>query len=205
MKIIFDFFPVLLFFLTFKWAENNKQIATDLSNQYLHSLISGGIVSNTEAPVLLATAVVILATLSQILWLKIKKRKIEPMLWVSFILVSVMGSATIYFHSESFIKWKVTILYWVMGLILWASQTFKNKNLLRQLLSEQLTLPENAWRRLNQLWILFFIFLGALNYYVAFNFSTEEWVNFKTFGLLGLMVLFTLAQAFYVSRYISKT
>lgn len=205
MKIIFDFFPVLLFFLTFKWAENNKQIATDLSNQYLHSLISGGIVSNTEAPVLLATAVVILATLSQILWLKIKKRKIEPMLWVSFILVSVMGSATIYFHSESFIKWKVTILYWVMGLILWASQTFKNKNLLRQLLSEQLTLPENAWRRLNQLWILFFISLGALNYYVAFNFSTEEWVNFKTFGLLGLMVLFTLAQAFYVSRYISKT
>jgi intracellular septation protein len=117
------------------------------------------------------------------------------MLWVSLALVVVLGGATIYFHSETFIKWKPSALYWAMGLALWLSPLLTGKNLLKALLGEQLQLPPKVWHRLNFAWIAFFGLMGILNLWVAYTFSTDTWVNFKLFGGIGLMLLFTWRRA----------
>ena len=162
----------------------------------------GGNDSKTGVIALLATMVVIVATLAQVGWLKLRGRRIDTMLWVSLGLVVVLGGATIYFHNETFIKWKPSMLYWAMGLSFWLSPLLFGKNLLRLLLGEQLELPPKVWHRLNFAWIAFFAVMGFLNIWVAYTFSTGTWVNFKLFGSIGLMLAFTVAQGLYLQRYI---
>jgi len=202
MKILFDFLPIALFFGMFKYAEGHKDWAASTATEWLGFLVSGGVVGITEAPVLLATVVVIVATFAQILWLKLRGRKIDTMLWVSLGLVTVLGGATIYFHSESFIKWKPTVLYWVMGSALLLGQLVFKKNGIKSLMGSQMTLPDAVWRVVNFSWVGFFTVMGFLNLWVAFNFSTSVWVNFKLFGGLGLMLVFVLAQAIYLNKHI---
>ena len=202
MKLLFDFLPILLFFGAFKYAEGQKDWAAQFATDHLGFVVSGGIVGPNEAPVLLATVVVIVATLAQIGWLVARGRKVDMMLWVSLGLVVVLGGATIWFHSETFIKWKPSVLYWVMGLGFWISRAVFRKNLLQTLMGEQLQLPAAVWQRLNFAWIAFFGLMGLANIYVAYSFSTAAWVNFKLFGGIGLMLLFTLAQGLYLSRYL---
>lgn len=204
MKLLLDFLPILLFFGTFKFAEGRKDWAADFATQHLGFLVSGGKVGPAEAPVLLATVVVILATLAQVLWLKAKGRKVDTMLWVSLILVVVFGGLTIWFHSETFIKWKPSVLYWAMGTALWLAPLVSGKNLLKLLLGEQMQLPAKVWHRLNFAWVAFFAGMGLLNLWVAYSFSTDTWVNFKLFGGIGLMLLFTLAQGLYLSKYLQE-
>ena len=205
MKILLDFLPIFLFFGMFKYAEGNKDWAAAFATDHLGFLVSGGVVGPAEAPVLLATVVVIAATLLQVMVLLARGKKIDMMLWVSLGLVTVLGGATIYFHSETFIKWKPSVLYWVMGLAFWVSQTFFGKNLLQVLMGAQLKLPAPVWQRLSLAWIAFFTLMGVLNLYVAYNFSTASWVNFKLFGGIGLMLLFTLAQGLYLSRHVIES
>ena len=202
MKILFDFLPILLFFGTFKYAEAEKDWAARFASEHFGFLVSGGVVGTTEAPVLLATMVVIVATLAQIAFLLARGKKIDLMLWISLGLVVVLGGATVWFHNETFIKWKPSVLYWAMGASFWVSQTFFNKNLLQTLIGDQLDLPPGVWQRLNFAWIAFFALMGLLNLYVAYSFSTSAWVNFKLFGGMGLMLVFTLAQGVYLSRHI---
>jgi len=202
MKILFDFLPIALFFGMFKYAEGHKDWAASTATEWLGFLVSGGVVGITEAPVLLATVVVIVATFAQILWLKLRGRKIDTMLWVSLGLVTVLGGATIYFHSESFIKWKPTVLYWVMGGALLLGQLVFKKNGIKSLMGSQMTLPDAVWRVVNFSWVGFFTVMGFLNLWVAFNFSTSIWVNFKLFGGLGLMLVFVLGQAVYLNKHI---
>jgi intracellular septation protein len=203
MKILFDFLPIFLFFGTFKYAETQKEWAAQFATDHLGFMVSGGVVGAAEAPVLLATIVVILATLAQIGFLFVRGRKIDLMLWVSLVLVVVLGGATVWFHSETFIKWKPSVLYWVMGLAFWLSQLIFRKNLLQALIGSQLTLPATVWHRLNFAWVAFFGVMGLLNLYVAYTYSTDTWVNFKLFGGLGLMLVFTLAQGLYLSRHVN--
>ena len=202
MKLLFDFLPIILFFGTFKYAESEKAWAADFATRHLGFMVSGGQVSVAEAPVLLATVVVIVATLAQVVWLKLRRRKVDAMLWVSLALVVVLGGLTIWFHSETFIKWKPSALYWAMGLAFWLSPLLFNRNLLKVLLGEQLDLPGKVWHRLNFAWIAFFGVMGLLNIWVAYTFTTVTWVNFKLFGGLGLMLLFMLAQGLWISRYL---
>ena len=202
MKILFDFLPLLLFFGTFKYAEGRKDWAARFASEHFGFLVSGGVVGTTEAPVLLATLVVIVATLVQIAFLLARGKKIDLMLWISLGLVVVLGGATVWFHNETFIKWKPSVLYWAMGASFWVSQTFFHKNLLQTLIGNQLELPPSVWQRLNFAWIAFFALMGLLNLYVAYSFSTSAWVNFKLFGGMGLMLVFTLAQGVYLSRHI---
>jgi intracellular septation protein len=202
MKILLDFLPILLFFGTFKFAEHDAQGAADFATRHFGFLVSGGVVGPTEGPVLLATLVVIVATLVQIAFLLARGRKIDLMLWISLGLVTVLGGATVWFHNETFIKWKPSVLYWAMGLSFWLSHFVFRKNLLQTLMGEQLELPIDVWQRLNWAWIVFFGAMGVLNLYVAYSFSTDTWVNFKLFGSLGLMLLFTLAQGVYLSRHV---
>ncbi|MGH6639399.1 MAG: septation protein A [Polaromonas sp.] len=202
MKILFDFLPIALFFGMFKYAESSRDWAASTATEWLGFMVSGGVVGPAEAPVLLATVVVIVATLAQILWLKTRGRKIDTMLWVSLGLVMALGGATIYFHSESFIKWKPTVLYWVMGGALLLGQLVFKKNGIKSLMGSQMALPDAVWRIVNFSWVGFFTVMGFLNLWVAFNFSTSTWVNFKLFGGLGLMLVFVLAQAVYLNKHI---
>jgi intracellular septation protein len=204
MKLLFDFLPVILFFGMFKYAEGQPDWAAATATDWLGFMVSGGVVGPKEAPVLLATVVVILATAAQIAWLLARGRKIDTMLWVSLGLVTVLGGATIWFHSETFIKWKPSVLYWVMGAAFWASQAIFKKNLLQTLMGGQIELPGFVWQRLNFAWIAFFALMGLLNIYVAYSFSTAAWVNFKLFGGLGLMLAFMVAQGVYLGRHLKN-
>ena len=172
MKLLLDFFPIALFFVAFKlWG------------------------------IYVATGVAIVATVAQIAWIKHSTGKVEPMQWLSLGIIVVFGGATILAHDETFIKWKPTVLYWMMGGALAGGLLFFRKNLLKSLMGSQLELPDAAWRAMNWSWVAFFGVMGVLNLWVAFNFDTNTWVNFKLFGGLGLMALFVVAQALYLSRY----
>jgi intracellular septation protein len=202
MKLLFDFLPILLFFATFKYAEGHKEWAAAFATEHLGFMVAGGQVGTTEAPVLLATVAVILASLAQVAWLKARGKKVDLMLWISLGLVVVLGGLTVWLHSETFIKWKPTGLYWAMGLSVLISQFAIRRNLLKLMLGQQMQLPERVWARLSLAWVGFFALMGLLNLWVAFNFDTATWVNFKLFGGIGLMLLFTLAQGWYISRHL---
>jgi intracellular septation protein len=202
MKILFDFLPIALFFGMFKYAEGNRDWAAGTATDWLGFMVAGGMVGPAEAPVLLATVVVIVATMLQILWLKIAGKKVDTMLWVSLGLVTLLGGATIYFHSESFIKWKPTVLYWVMGGALLIGQLVFKKNGIQKLMGAQMSLPDAIWQRVNLSWVAFFAVMGVINLWVAFNFSTSAWVNFKLFGGIGLMFAFVALQAVYLNKHI---
>ncbi len=175
MKLLFDLFPVILFFVAYK--------------------VSG---------IYVATGVAIAATFAQIAWLKLRGKTVEPMLWISLAIIVVFGGATLLLHDETFIKWKPTVLYWLFAAILLGSQWIWNKNLMRTLMGSQLKLPDAVWNKVNLSWSLFFLVAGALNLYVAFNFATDTWVNFKLFGLLGLMVVFVLAQGLFLAKHVQE-
>ncbi len=201
MKLLLDFLPILLFFGMFKYAEARPEWAAATASDWLGFMVSGSVVGPAEAPVLLATVVVIVATLVQVAVLAARGQKIDTMLWISLALVVVLGGATIYFHSETFIKWKPTVLYWAMAGGLLIGQLL-GKNGIRALMGAQMNLPDPLWLRVNQAWMGFFAFMGALNLWVAYQFSTAIWVNFKLFGGIGLMFGFVLAQALVLSKYL---
>jgi len=204
MKLLFDLFPVILFFAVFKFAGAQPEAAQAFASQYLSFLVVDGAISAQQAPILLATAVAILATLAQVVWLLLRRRHVDTMLWVSLVIIVVFGGATIYFHDELFIKWKPTVLYWCFSMALLGAQLILRKNLIRPLMGQQMTLPDPVWGKLNLAWGAFFAAMGVLNLYVAFNFPLELWVNFKMFGFLGLMIAFVIAQTAYLSRYLKE-
>lgn len=201
MKLLLDFLPLILFFIVFKGAEGHADAAAAFATEHFGFLVSGGVVGAQEAPVLLATLVVMVATLAQAALLKLRGRKIDLMLWISLVLVVTLGAATVWFHNETFIKWKPTGLYWAMALALWVSQAWMGKNLIQSMLGAELQLPDAVWLKLNRAWVLFFAAMGVLNLYVAYHFSTSAWANFKVFGVTGLIVVFTLAQGLYLSKH----
>lgn len=199
MKFLFDLLPVILFFAAYKIAGANAEAAWHLSRQLL-----GESVSATQAPILLATGIAILATVGQIAWVYLRHRKVDAMLWVSLVIVSVFGGATLFFHDPTFIKWKPTALYWLFSATLWVSAAVFQRNLIRRMLEAQIALPEPMWTRLNLAWAAFFGFMGALNLVVAYHYSEETWVNFKLFGGMGLMLLFVLGQGMFLSKHLQE-
>ncbi len=202
MKIFLDFLPLLLFFAVGKYADAHVDWAARFATDHFGFLVSGGVVGTQEAAALLATIVVIVATTLQVSYLLARRRKIDMMLWMTFVLVIVLGGATIWFHNANFIMWKPSVLYWGMGLSFWISQTIFGKNLLQTLIGEQLELAPKVWQRLNFAWIAFFAFMGLLNLYVAYSYSQSTWFTFKAFGATALMFAFVLAQGFYLSRHL---
>ena len=175
MKFLFDLLPVVLFFAAFKLWD-----------------------------IYVATAVAIAATFVQVGWLKLTKRRVEPMLWASLSIIAVFGGATLLLQDETFIKWKPTVLYWLLGAVLAGAALLFRRNLIRSMLSEQVQLPETVWSRLNWSWIGFFAFMGGANLYVAYNYSTDLWVNFKLFGGTGLMLVFVVVQALFLAKYVEE-
>ena len=175
MKFLFDLFPVVLFFAAFKVWD-----------------------------IYVATGVAIAATVAQVAWLKARGKRVPGMLWSSLGIIAVFGGATLFLQDETFIKWKPTVLYWLFGVVLAVSALAFRRNLIRMMLSEQMQLPDAVWRRLNWSWVGFFAFMGAANLYVAYNFNTDAWVNFKLFGGMGLMLAFVVVQSLFLSRYMEE-
>jgi intracellular septation protein len=173
MKFLFDMLPVIAFFIAFKVWD-----------------------------IFVATAVAIGTTMLEVAYLKARGRKVDTMLWVSLGIIVVFGGATLVLHDEVFIKWKPTILYWMFSATLAVALLAFRKNLIRALLEPQnLLLPDQAWAKLNWAWAGFFLFMGLLNLYVAFNYSTDSWVNFKLFGATGLLMIFVILQAPFLARH----
>lgn len=196
LKILFDLFPIILFFIAYVFGERNP----DVANGVLNGL--GVYLDDTAKPgVFLATLVAIVATFLQLGWAWFKYRKIDTMLWISLGLITVFGGLTLILHDETFIKWKPTVLYWIFSLSLGLAPLLFERNLIRLMMEKQLTLPDEIWSRLNLGWAGFFAFMGVANLYVALNYSTDAWVNFKMFGSLGLMLAFVIGQTLYLSRH----
>ena len=184
---------------------NTASPAQALAQQYLSGLVSGGAATSAQAPIMLATAIAILATFAQIGYLLIRRRKVDTMLWVSLAIITLFGGATIYFHNETFIKWKPTVLYWFFGAALLISQALIGKNLIRLMMEKQIALPDMVWQRLSLSWAAFFGAMGLVNLYIAYNFPTAFWVNFKLFGFTGLMIAFVIAQSLFLSKYVKDS
>lgn len=200
MKLLLDFLPLILFFATFKYGEGHKDAAAAFANEHFGMLVSGGQVVPDQAPVLLATLVAIAATFVAVLIQKLRGQKIDTMLWITLAVVSVLGGLTVWFHNDTFIKWKPSVVYWALAAVYWGSAALFGKNILQVTLGEQLEMPDGAWRTLNRAWIAFFLFLGALNIIVAYSVPTATWVDFKVFGTTGLTLLFIVGQGFYVHK-----
>jgi intracellular septation protein len=202
MKFFLDFLPIVLFFASFKWAEGHADLAAQWMTQYLGFMVSGGVVGLKEVPALLATVVVAVFSIVQIVVLKAMRKPIDKMLWVSLVVVLGLGSLTVYFHSDAFIKWKPTVIYWVMGSGIFVSDIIMRRYVLRTMMNaSDIDVPEAVWRHISWAWVAFLVGMGLLNLYVAFNYSTSVWVDFKMWGSLGLMLVFTLAQGLYLGKH----
>ncbi len=177
-KFLFDLFPMILFFGAYKFA-----------GMYV------------------ATGVAIAAAILQIIWIKLRRKPIEPMHWINLTVIVVFGGATLWLQDDTFIKWKPTVLYWLFGSILLVSQLFLGRNLLQKLLGDKISMSPKAWTRLALSWAAFFLFAGGLNLFVAFSglFTEAQWVNFKVFGLMGLLILFVIIQSVWLGKHIEHT
>lgn len=177
-KFLFDLFPLILFFVAYRFAD-----------------------------IYVATAVAMVAAVGQIAYIKIRRQPIEGTHWINLVVIVVFGGATLWLQNDAFIKWKPTVLYWMFAVILLGSQLFLGRNLLQKLLGSKVTLTEPGWRGLNFSWSGFFVFAGAINLFVAFSgyFSESQWVNFKVFGLMGLLVVFVIAQSLWLSKHMVES
>ncbi len=176
MKQVFEFFPIVLFFVAYKFYD-----------------------------IYVATAVVMAATLAQVAYSWLRYRKVDSMQWITLILVAVMGGLTLYLQNEEFIKWKLSIIEWLFGAAFFGSHFIGKKTFIERMMSANLTLPKVIWNRLNLMWGSFFTSIGFVNLYVMYHFSTDDWVNFKTFGVPGLMVIFIALQIAYLYKYVPET
>jgi len=181
MKFLFDFFPILAFFIAFK------------------------ITSDSDEGIYIATSVLIIASFIQVLIFWLMYRRFEKMHLVTLAVVIVFGGATLLFHDIRFIKWKPTVVMWAFAIVAFASEYIGKKNLFHRMMhyaDEKISVPDFVWYRLNLALVIFFILIGAANLYVAFNFDRNTWVNFKTFGITGLNLVFMASMMFYLFRFI---
>jgi intracellular septation protein len=198
MKLL-EFIPVILFFIVYKMPEKAIQfISPILSDDWVVTL------QNTKAFVL-ATSVIIVATLVQILITWFATRKVEKMTLVVLAVILVLGVPSIILNDPMVFMWKPTVANWLFAAAFALSYVIgQKKPLIQRMLGGQVILPEPIWRRLNAAWILFFIVSGTLNLLVAYNFSEATWVDFKLYGILGLTLLFGILQGVYLARHIQE-
>lgn len=183
MKFFYDLLPLLVFFAAFKFYD-----------------------------IYVATAVAIVASFVQVGWFWFRHRRFETLHLVTLGTIVVFGTLTLVLRDDTFIKWKPTLVYWILALLAFGSQLFTQRTLIERMLGAQIELPQVVWRRLNLSWGLFFAALGVLNLYVAFYYAPELdpaerqaiWVSFKVFGLLGLTLVFTVAQVFFMARHMQQ-
>jgi intracellular septation protein len=172
MKLLFDFFPIVLFFISYKLF---------------------GIYT--------ATAIAMVGSLSQVLFYRLKHQRYEKLHLAGLALIFILGSATLFFHNPWFIKWKPTGIYWLSSLIFIGSTFVGKTTIIQKMMDGNVSLPDKIWKRLNYAWAVYFMIMGGLNLYVAYYYTTDFWVNFKLFGGVGCMLLFVFIQALYLTKH----
>ena len=202
MKFLFDLIPVFVFFIAYFFAERSPDAAAAMTSSLLGTLGLGTELPPKQAPILLSTFCAIVATFGQVGWLMLRRKPIDKMLWISLGIIVVMGGLTLAFRDPTFIKWKPTVLYAAMALALAVALWAFRKNFLKMMLGSQLSLPDPVWHRLTVAWVLYCLFMAALNGYIAAYFSTDAWANFKLWGY-AFPVAFILGQGLYVARHLS--
>jgi intracellular septation protein len=175
MKLLFELFPVILMFATYKMYD-----------------------------IYVATAVAIVATILQVGYLKATGKKVEPMMWIGLGIIVVAGGATIIFKNEMFIKWKPTVLFTVMAIAIAIAQFRYKKNPISIIFNNQIPAPDHVWQKLSVAWIIFLLFIAILNLVFAYFTSTDTWFLFKTFGDMGLFFVFIIAQILWLMPYLPK-
>ncbi len=199
MKFLFDFFPILLFFLVYKFYGDLPVEIIGIANAVFYlSLIPG----NANDAIFLATAIAIIATFFQLMIFWLKHRRFEKIHIISLVLITVFGGATLLLQDPIYIKWKPTILNWLFALVFLGSQYIGKRPLAQRMMQHAITVPALIWQRVNMAWVAFFGLAGTANIYVAYTFSEDTWVDFKLFGLMGLTLIFGFAQALYLTRYV---
>ncbi|GLQ72627.1 septation protein A [Vibrio penaeicida] len=174
MKQLIEFIPLIIFFVLYKIYD-----------------------------IYVATGALIVATAIQIVLTFIVYKKFGKMQLITFVMVAVFGGMTLFLQDESFIKWKVTIVYLVFAIGLFVTQLM-GKPLIKGMLAKEISLPDSVWSKINYAWIGFFSFCAALNVYVAFTMSLDIWVNFKVFGLLAATFGFMILTGIYIYMQIPK-
>ena len=196
MKLLLDYLPIAVFFVVFKWAEELiESLSPWLTEETVQQLLDTN-------HLVIATAVLIPATILQMLAVRFLYGKIETMHKITLMIVVFMGGLTLFFNNEAFIMWKPTVINWLFALGFIGYRMFTGRPLLERMLSAEIKLPDAVWSRLSLAWVGFFALSGILNLVVAYNFSEDVWVDFKLFGMLGLTLVFIIAQGVYMTRYI---
>lgn len=175
MKIFFDLFPVVLFFIAYKMYD-----------------------------IYTATAVIIGAMALQVGYLWIRHRKVENTYKFGFIAVLVLGGLTLALRNPDFIKWKPSIVNWGLGLAFLVSQYIGDRPIVQRMMESALELPARLWARLNTAWVAFFVVCGVANLAVAYTVSENAWVNFKLFGLTAMSLVFIVGQMFFLRGYLPE-
>jgi intracellular septation protein len=189
MKQLAELVPILLFFLVYKMDGYQLQLGP-IDYQF------DGIYS--------ATAVLMLATIAQVVFARLSTGKLEKrQLWL-LVAVLVFGGATIVLRNELFIQWKPTIFNWAMGLVFLGSQFIGKRNLIARTLGSQLEVPYPIWTRLNYMWSAYFFVVGALNIYVAYRYSQDFWVSYKLYSSIGFTVALSILTVALLAPHIQE-
>ncbi len=205
MKLLFDFFPIILFFVSY------YQASFLIENTFIGQLIDPTKPDFISATIV-ATGAAIIASFIQVAIHWFKTHKFERMHIFSLVLITVLGSITIFLGNPAFIQWKPTVLNWLFAGVFLGSMFVGEKPIIQRMMGEHIELPENVWKTLNLSWVVFFFISGTANLYVAFYYNLsasaearmDTWVNFKLFGLMGLTIGFVILQAIYLSRHITE-
>ena len=173
IKILYDYLPVVIFYITFK-----------------------------KYGIYMACKVIIATCFLQMVYDRIKNKKWSKMLVTFFFLALIFAGSTILLHDPEYIKWKLSIAYWSLGVICCGSLFIGKGSILKSFLKGKVEMPSKNWVYLTLAWSLFFIALGFVNLYIIKHYDTNFWVNFKLFGTLGSTLAFLLIQAPFLAKYV---
>ena len=172
MSALFDFLPLIAFFVAFKLKD-----------------------------IYFATGTIIVLSIAQVAWSWARTRKLATLPLVTAAMALTLGGLTLVLHDERYIKWKVTVVYWIFAALFAGSNWYGAKPLWQRVLDEQFEAPRAVWVRLTLGSALFFALLGAVNLWVISHYDTATWVNFKVWGVLVALFAFTLVQVAYLSKH----
>ncbi len=150
--------------------------------------------------IFIATAVLMSGVLLQVVFEFATTRTVAKRTWYIFGIVEVLGSLTLIFQNPVFVQWKPTIVNWVFSIGLLGNLFLSKNSLLKQMLGEQLELPDNVWKNLTLGWSAGFFLAGAVNLVVAFNFSMDIWVSYKFIGGIALTFSYIIITVIYLAR-----
>jgi intracellular septation protein len=167
IKFAADFGPLLIFFTIYFKSENDLKVAIP--------------------PFIIATLIALI-----VIYFLEKRIPMVPLM--GCIIITLFGGLTLYFDNKIFFYMKPTIINILFAFILYFGKYFTKKPLLKIFFQTTMNLEDEGWKKLNNRWIYFFIFVAILNEFVWRTQSEVFWVNFKVWGLIPISFIFAASQ-----------